>query len=241
MRIKLKFDIDNGELFLPFSYYHYLQAILYKSMGDNISIDYHTKVGVKNIAFSNLFGEYSINKKSKELIFKNHVTWYITSTNDELIQKIANNFTKQRTVSIFHQNITLSELEISFETVKKNTILIETLSPITVHETILDDSGKNKTKYFTPNDLEFAELINQNLCSKKESLGIPTSINDKIDIVALSDIKKVIVTYKNFIIEGYQGIFVLKGSIDDLNLLYNAGIGCKNTHGFGMFRIIEND
>ena len=37
MRIKLKFDIDNGDLFLPFSYYHYLQAILYKSMGDNLS------------------------------------------------------------------------------------------------------------------------------------------------------------------------------------------------------------
>ncbi len=239
MRIKITFNIRESDLNLPYGYYHYLQAVLYKTMGLDLSNRYHDNCNVKNITFSNLYGEYSINSSKKEIIFKNKVVWYISSIDDSLIKAIINNLSETRAVTLRGQTLILSTIEMDFEQIKKETILIETLSPITVHRTSVDENGKSKTQYYNPNDIEFKELLNQNLRSKKESLGISSSSDNKIELMALNDVKKVIVNYKNFIIEAYQGRFALKGNIDDLNLLYNAGLGCKNTHGFGMFKIID--
>ncbi|MCC0686255.1 CRISPR-associated endoribonuclease Cas6, partial [Clostridioides sp. ZZV14-6345] len=40
-------------------------------------------------------------------------------------------------------------------------------------------------------------------------------------------------------INGYKGRFILKGDIDDLNLIYNLGLGFRRAQGFGDVDVLE--
>jgi len=45
--------------------------------------------------------------------------------------------------------------------------------------------------------------------------------------------------YKNFLIKGWMGTFRLQGLKKALKLAYDAGLGSKNSQGFGMFEVIS--
>ncbi|MDN5332516.1 MAG: CRISPR-associated endoribonuclease Cas6 [Tepidanaerobacteraceae bacterium] len=47
------------------------------------------------------------------------------------------------------------------------------------------------------------------------------------------------VIYKDVIIKGWMGVYILKGDPVLLKIAYDAGLGSKNSQGFGCFEILE--
>ena len=65
-------------------------------------------------------------------------------------------------------------------------------------------------------------------------------VNDiSFDVIDVRTKDKYLTKYKGYIIEGYKGIYRLQGGKEELNFLYNCGIGAKNSQGFGMFEVIK--
>jgi len=48
-----------------------------------------------------------------------------------------------------------------------------------------------------------------------------------------------IVKYKGFVIKGWMGLFKLNLPEPYLSLAYNAGLGAKNSQGFGMWEVYK--
>jgi CRISPR-associated endoribonuclease Cas6 len=106
-----------------------------------------------------------------------------------------------------------------------------------VYKTIEKEDGKKITQYFFPEDPEFKDLVKENI-RKKYSVIKETDLNDfEFDIKPLG-YKKKIIKYKNFVIKAVDGEFELKIQPKILETVYDAGIGAKNSQGFGMIKII---
>ena len=67
---------------------------------------------------------------------------------------------------------------------------------------------------------------------------MPENIVDTFEIKS-DNYKKVIVKFYEKKIESTLGSFNIKGDIDLLRYLYQAGVGSKRSSGFGMFEIID--
>ena len=112
------------------------------------------------------------------------------------------------------------------------------LSPVTIYSTLQSPTGK-KTYYYNPREKEFSILIRDNLLKKYQAYYKRSPDNDEFSIEPLRVSKKdeKIVSYKGFIIKGWMGLYRLNGSPELLKLAYDAGIGGKNSQGFGCFGI----
>ncbi|WP_241229995.1 CRISPR-associated endoribonuclease Cas6 [Thermosipho globiformans] len=134
--------------------------------------------------------------------------------------------------------IYLSSAMAVIKNVSGNSVKVKALTPIEVHRTY-KENGRNKTRYFTPFESEFAELINLNIKNKLEAL-YKERLDKKIEIIPLFDDEryKSVVYYgfgeKRFVIEGWKGSYLLKGDKEILSFVYDTGLGSKNSQGFGF-------
>ncbi len=77
-------------------------------------------------------------------------------------------------------------------------------------------------------------MINENL---KRKLKIFCD-EDIIEFSNINNIKKVITKYKGFIIEAYNFSATIKAPKEVLSLIYDSGLGDRNSYGFGMIEKI---
>ncbi|MDN5344100.1 MAG: CRISPR-associated endoribonuclease Cas6 [Clostridia bacterium] len=110
------------------------------------------------------------------------------------------------------------------------------LSPITVYSTLQNAEGKKKTYYYHPQEKEFGQQVKANLLKKAAALGIEFPPEAQLELqpvnVRSNDLK--VVYYKDTVVKGWMGQYVLSGEPQLLRLAFSAGIGAKNSQGFGM-------
>lgn len=99
---------------------------------------------------------------------------------------------------------------------------------------------KRKTLYLNPLNHEIKGILSKNATNKiAAAYGLKTE--DSFDFICneLHTSDKVVTTFKNKIyITAWYGEFILNGHPQLLTLLYNTGIGDRNSQGFGMFDVI---
>lgn len=120
-----------------------------------------------------------------------------------------------------------------------NSILIKTLSPIYIK----DKSGQGllpDNEYFEGELNYISNLILNNFQNRdlKQRLKIYETSDTK-KIVVKEDITDISPKMKNkyLYLTCLQGLFVLKGHPDDLNVLLKTGIGFKRSQGFGFIEL----
>lgn len=137
----------------------------------------------------------------------------------------------------------LTRIRIDLSREKKVTeerVLFNALSPICVKSKegkfleITDDRYIEELNYITN---EVVKNYRGNGLKRKlefENIGLKKVVVKE----SLREFKKI--TGKEYqYINGYKGKFILKGDIDDLNLIYNLGIGFRRAQGFGDVDILE--
>jgi len=244
MRLLLEFNSEK-EFVVPIDYNYQIQGFLYKSISPKLARILHDKgfpVGKRNFklfTFSRLLGDYEINKTDGSIKFLPPFRLAVNSVLNEFIQELAEELLRRKTVRIASQRISLSSAEVADSAIDRDKVKIKMLSPVTIYSTLSHPDGRKKTYYYSPFESEFSHLISENVRKKFKAYHKKTPRGD----ISLAPLKvnsgnQKIVSYKGTIIKGWTGIYELSGDRELMKMAYDAGLGGKNSQGFGCFEVI---
>lgn len=247
MRLLIQIKLETP-LTLPLNYQDALQGFIYNQIEDKAFSHFLHEEGYlfgkrrfKLFTYSRLFGKPIVDSKRKTITFQEKVSWQVSSCLPKFIQEFGQNLLMKEYLHFNGQPITIQEISYKNLTVEKNKCTIKMLSPITVHSTFISTDGKKTTQYYRPYDPAFTHLINENL-HKKFTAYYNKPLNKTLDIKPLQVSKKdkVVTRFKGFIIEGWNGIYSLQGDPDVLTFACTAGLGGRNSSGFGLPEIVSS-
>lgn len=242
--MKIKIEISfSGELVLPQHYNNIIQAVIYKWINDDNYRDFihnegyrYEKRNYKLFSFSKLFGKFSINRERGTITFYDKLYLYLSAMDERFLQYLANGIISSEKIILKGKEAFVTSIEVIREEPKEE-LLVYTLSPITVSSTAMIGENK-KTYYYTPMEKEFSEMIRKNLT--KKIIAFTGSEPDNLDFEikkAGDKLKESVLSYKGFVIKGWNGEFLLKGSKEIMSAALNSGLGSKNSQGFGFIMI----
>ena len=228
-------------LSLPLNYNHIVQSIIYRAIGtmpdyadflhnEGYSLE---KRQYKMFQFSQLSGDYYI--QNKQIIFKSYIVFEIRSPEPLLIRLLGESFWNN---GIYFGKTLCTDIQIELYdyTIEVEELYIQMKTPITVYST---DYEMGKTYYYNPDEEEFYRQINDNFYRKYEAYyGVDPISTLKIQKLDKDLPKKFVTKYQGSYITGWYGKYLISGKRKYLDFLYQAGVGSKNSQGFGMFEII---
>jgi len=244
MRLTLNFFSEKN-LKLPISHNEIIQGFIYRHLNKTLSNFLHNhgftfeKRRFKLFTFSRLIGKIRIKEDTFEITppFK----LVVSSPHEEILRSLAENLVKPSETKIGHNTVYIESINVHFIPQISEEAKIKMLSPVTIYSTLKKADGGKKTYYYNPSEKEFSQLIKENILKKYSAIykKKPDSEDFIIKPVRVSKKDEKIVRYKNFIIKGWMGIYSIKGNPELIKLAYDAGIGSKNSQGFGCFEIVK--
>lgn len=251
MKYIFKFKLDKP-LSLPIQYNAILQGALLKWLDDESYQKFIHDEGFskgnrvyKLYSFSKLFGKYHMDYKVKQITFTDEVHLYISSYDKRYLDYLIQNIIHARPLILGKRELALSGLSVVEEPLNVGedgmaSCQIQTLSPITVASTLESKEGIKKTYYYGPMEKEFSLLVQSNLVNKYMAYYQEEPKDKSFSISPLNRYTKESITwYKKFLIKGWSGKFILKGSREMMEMALNAGIGSRNSIGYGCI-ILDN-
>lgn len=247
MLCKITFSSKNN-IVLPISYNYILQGVLYKFINEETFADFlHNKGYLFNnrayklFSFSNILEKpLQVDRERKEFIFSKDINIYFSSVNNEFFQFVFNSIITMKSNIYLGTNRTIiSRIEFINQEIGTKEV-IKAVSPITVYSTLTNFENAKKTYYYNPSEKEFSSNIRKNLINKYYSFYDSMPKNDEFSILPVGRFNERIVKYKNFIIKGYTGKFELEGSKALIEMAFCAGLGSKNSQGFGNIIQVKN-
>lgn len=241
MRLELNLEFD--EIDLPIHYNHILQAVILRWINDeNYSRFVHDKGyefnnrKYKLYTFSRLEGNFNINRVTKRIKYKDGAKLMISSVDEEFLRYVVENYIENGTADILGKEIKIKNVKYITPNLESGKFV--TKSPITVYSTFEKD-GKKKTYYYNPMENDFYELIKRNLMYKYSSFYDGEIYEGDFKIEAVKEsLKENIVLYKGTVIKGWSGEFYINAPKKLLEIAYGAGLGSKNSQGFGCIEAI---
>jgi CRISPR-associated endoribonuclease Cas6 len=234
--------IGKNEIRLPLHYNHLIQGFIYKTIDKELADFLHNNGygqhrKFKLFCFSNLLGKPIIH--GNHIIFNKHMHLEISSPNEKICESFANSILK-KTVRLGENLLEVGSIQIDRQDVLDNKIIIQTLSPITAYSTLIRPSGSKYTCYFQPGEEDFSRIVVENLRKKHRAYTGLDSPEETVSIKPLTQPRLHIVKYKDFIIKGYTGKLSLEGPRSLLQMAVDAGLGSKNSQGFGCVELVKS-
>lgn len=239
MRVLVRFE-NSKEVVLPVSYNYYIESAIYNSLSPQLSAFLHKygfEVGkrrFKLFTFSRIFGPYRIVNSS--IKFYGNMSILVSSPLKRFIEEFVNGIMKRGEIKV--GDVVLKVKSVYFPKLPafKNELTSKTLSPITVYSTLTAANGDKKTYFYSPFEKQFSELISKNAI-KKASFLSKRKVNKGLEFEPLK-MREVFINYKGTVIRGWVGTFKLSGPVTLIRATYEAGLGSKNSEGFGMYEIM---
>lgn len=229
---------------LPIHYNHIIQAAILNSLDTDLAkflhdIGYRFEARVfKMYTFSRLNGSFYLDKVKEKIIFQNSVKLIISSPLDKFCQSFANILLTRGKMKLGYNEVEIEKVAVTRFEVAGERILVKTLSPVVAYSTLYKADGHKYTCYFQPGEPDYNSLIEQNLRKKYVALYGEEPAEGKVEVIAKGRLKLNIVKYKGVIIKGYSGKLLLQGPKELLQVGIDAGIGSKNSQGFGCIELI---
>ncbi|MCD6575438.1 CRISPR-associated endoribonuclease Cas6 [Candidatus Aerophobetes bacterium] len=236
---------------LSLHYNYALQSFIYHHISTHLANFIHNK-GYRYegrvfrlFTFSRMVGKYWIEKKDQTIVFSSPFKFQISSPVEEFIQEFAETLARVPDVSIENRSLLVSSIEVHFSPFITSPVFVRMLSPVTCYSTLLTADGKKKTYYFSPFEEEFSRLIRENIFKKYVSFYQRKPASSEFSILPAKVDKRSekIIKYTPHrasytIVKGWMGVYKLEGNPELIRLAYDAGLGAKNSQGFGMFEIM---
>ena len=229
---------------LPIHYNHLIQAAILNSLDHDLAkflhdIGYSFEERVfKMYTFSRLNGSFYLDKQQGKIIFNNKLKLIISSPLDRFCQSFANILLTRGKMTLGNNEVEIEKVTVTRHEVIGERIMVKTLSPVVVYSTLYKADGHKYTCYFQPGEPDYNSLIEQNLRKKYVALYGEEPAEGKVEVLAQGRTKLNIVKYKGIIIKGYSGKLQLEGPKELLQVGIDAGIGSKNSQGFGCLELI---
>lgn len=243
MRLNVELNAT-GSIRLPIHYNHLLQSLIYHSMAGEFAEFLHDqgyeveKRKFKLFTFSRLLGPYRIT--GPEILFTPPVRLIISSPLKEFCQYLLNGLLSQGSVRLGQNEINVEKVSVSSPEAQSE-IKVKLLSPVVAYSTFLKPEGGKYTCYFQPGEQEFNRLAEENLRKKYQAFQGKVPPAGKVQIKCIKPPRLHLLKYKNLVIKGYSGFLSLQGPQPLLQMALDAGLGSKNSMGFGLLEMLNRN
>ncbi|MBX5467903.1 MAG: CRISPR-associated endoribonuclease Cas6 [Firmicutes bacterium] len=243
MRALLQLRPLTGALRLPIHHQHLLQAAAYHLFSPAVARYLHDRGFAVNqktfrlFTFSRLEGPYRLEAQS--VSFRGALRWTISSPLDLVVSDVANVLLREAEVRLGSNRLMVESITVQRPVVEAEHLVVRTLSPITVHQTVWRPDGRPYQLHLHPKDRHFQTLVAENLWQKYQAVhgwAIPTE--KPLTIEPVGTAREHILLYKGGVIKGYTGRFYLTGPLPLLQLAIDAGVGSRNAQGFGLVEMV---
>lgn len=241
MHLRIEFQSPR-EIVLPVQYNHILQGFIYKTIDEKLADFLHNRgYGQDRIfklfSFSRLMGKYDNKSRSGHIIFAGSTYLEIASPMEDFCESFANGLFK-KSLNIGGNELEVAGITIERQQVQSDSITLEVLSPVVVYSTLLKGDGSKYTCYFQPGEKEFERIAVENLRKKYEAVS-GERLEEEVQIHCTGQPRLSVMEYKRTTIKGYTSKLVMNGSRRLIQTAVDAGLGSKNSQGFGCVRMGE--
>lgn len=244
MFLKIKLKSQKGRTIgFPIQYNYSLQGLVYSMLEPHFADFLHRegykfeKRRFKMFSFSRILGNFSIDRQKNKIIFTGDIYLYITSPMEDLIRQVSNTLLLEPTLRIGNQILIVDGIKVGQQSVESEKVTIETTSPVTIYSTLYKVDGSKFTYYYNPMEKDFSTLIKNNLIKKYNAFYGENLEQAHFHISPIGKTKENVINYKGTIIKGHSGRFLLEGDKGLLNFALKAGLGGKNSQGFGSIKL----
>ncbi|MEO0181726.1 MAG: CRISPR-associated endoribonuclease Cas6 [candidate division WOR-3 bacterium] len=245
MQVRISFFPEREEITLPIHYNHLLQGFVYHHLEKAIAENIHDrgfpleKRRFKLFTFSKLYGRFQI--QGEEIKFMGQLKWSVASVHTDFLESLVLNLVRERALFIGQNPCVVEGVEVLFSPGAER-MVVKAISPITVYSTLYDAEGRKKTYYYSPFEKEFGRLISENLLKKYAALNgkqVPEDWDVVLKPLRVSARDEKVLTFKGTVIKAWNGLYELSGPPELLKIALDAGLGSKNSQGFGMVEVIK--
>lgn len=240
MRISLTFQSEKPYIDLPINYNYLIQSVIYRNLESELATFLHEEgfhLGKRRFTlfvFSRLMGKSQFLRESKKIRFFGPIRLLLASPFEPFIRGISQIILKEG-IYFGEEKLQITKLEVIPKIHSdQETVQVMTLSPVIAYSTLLKPEGGKYTLYFTPKEGDYIRILTENLIRKGKIIyGEETSFNP-LQIRPVGRFKQEVVLYKGTVIKGHSGGFILEGDPRLIDIALDAGLGSKNSMGFGF-------
>lgn len=237
-----------GPVAVPVHYGALLQGLIYRQMQNPALRRYLHEHGFplekrrfKLFTFSRLLGRSArYDGATGRLILTPPLRLVICSPIPFILQELGNGFLQQGQVRLGDARLEVKEMAVASPRASSSSVRVRMLSPVVMYSTAKSESGRSYTYYYSPFEPRFGELIGANLAKKHLLIygrrAEVSSFNIRPAEVSENDLK--ITRYKDIIIKGWLGEYYLSGEPELLQVALDAGLGAKNSQGYGCCALV---
>lgn len=232
MQIKLTLRPRGGRLYIPFNYNHQLQSAVYAKLrcygvSDMLhDSGFYSDRLYKAFVFGSLNGPHTTG--DGHFLYTKDISFEFRSPIFEFCDAFQRSIEDEPEIKLFDTYLDVTGASLGNVHFKSGTAVFKTGSPVTVFQTEPD----GKTTYFSPETPEFAEHLIGNY--RRKYMAVVGSEPEEIEIAPILPQRKIVTSFKNTWITCFKGEYTVTGSSGALEFIYNAGLGAKNSQGFGM-------
>jgi len=243
LRLYISLCSAGGSLRLPQHYNYLVQGFIYNNLGPELASFLHGRgyiSGVRSFklfAFSRLAGLFKIDKEKGEIIFPQEVSLVVSSPSVEFCTSLLNCLLSNGSIYLGMSNAEITGIKVEKPEVEGEAISLKVLSPIVTYSTFLKPDGGKYTCYFQPGEKEFALQIGENLRKKYQAFYNQPAPTGEVEVKLRGTPKMNLVSYKGIVIRGYSCRLQLSGPRELLQMGLEAGLGAKNSQGFGCVEV----
>ena len=249
MRILIEFSPLVDRLILPIHYNSLIQGFIYANLDNLISDSLHNegvafgKRQFRFFTFSRIYGRYLINSETIE--FTGPLKLHMSSIHEDVLESFVKHLLIKGKIQLGSQQCELLRIDVEEKPKFARPIQVKTLSPITVYSTLTAGDGRKKTYYYSPTERDWEIQIFTNLWRKSQALGLGPSdpaylAGARIKPIRVGKQDLRIMKYRDTVIKGWTGIYELNLPEEFFYLAYDAGLGAKNSQGFGMIEVTDS-
>lgn len=242
MQLVISFEAA-GNILLPVHYGSLLQGAIYAGMENPGLRKYLHEQGFslekrrfKLFTFSRLLSPKTRFLKDKGLLeFAPPLNLIVCSPINFILQELGNGFMRKGKMRLGSAWVKVDKITTNSPLIEDNKALVVMLSPLTVYSTLPAPNGKKYTCYYSPFEERFGELVKENLLKKHLLIHGCPPITEVFSIrpVRVNETDLKITRYRNTIIKGWMGEYELFGDPSLLQIALDAGLGSKNSQGYG--------
>lgn len=244
MRLSLRLHPEGADR-VPVHYNEYLQALIYTHLDAHLAQALHDqgipegKRALKLFTFSRLLGPCRV--RGGWLEPKGTLRLVVASPMVPFLESFALHLVRNSSLRVGPARFAVEAVEVGFPEPYRSPVLLRALSPIVVYSTLLTADGRKKTYYYAPTEPEFERLVLANLRRKVRAWTGEDISEDGASFrpYRVDARNQHVVLYKGTVIKGWTGLFELRAPEPYFHMALDAGLGAKNSQGFGCVEVWE--
>ena len=232
----------DGPVTLPLSYHGMVQGAVYHALA--VAPEYSSFLhddgfhygqrSYKLFTFSLLEGPHRV--RERRITFPGPVSLEVRSPSADFCRTFFAAMQEDRTLRLGENRLSVTDFSVTDRRVREESVRVRMRSPLCLSQTV-SEGAKKATTYLSPQDEEFPALLQENF-RRKYMAAFGQEPVTGISVETLGGIRKYVTRFQqNIYVTAWFGAFRLRGEQDNLDFLYQTGLGSRNSQGFGMFDV----